>query len=180
MTDEAPAGSTEPRHRTVRPVHANPAQAAASAAAATNQDAIDARIRQANAANGSAGAPDAAAPISETIQIILRDKRMLTVGPPPFYTGFRIAKILNSAKDDDEMTKMAAAMIQQGALKALLYVRAINGVEVPPVDDMVHAIQLANIIGDIGMEQLNFEINAQFSGVSAERLAELKKNLPGS
>ena len=178
MAEEAPAGSTEPRHRTVKPVHANSAQAAASAAAATTQDAIDTQLRAAK--NGESTAPSAAAPISETIQITLRDKRILTVGPPPFYTGFRIAKILNSANADAEMTKMAAAMIQQGALKALLYVRAIDGVEVPPVDDMVHAIQLANIIGDIGMEQLNFEINAQFSGVSAERLAELKKNLPGS
>lgn len=142
--------------------------------AALTKSANEMRERNAAEALGSSQETAAAPPPREdveSIEVELHDKRKVVLGPPSGVSlTMRIAMTIPDATTNPVVDKLA---------RLLLSVRSVDGKVPIPIANIVDLTKMANVIGDVGVDELNFWYDRHWGNVRISDLQLLKKNLRG-
>lgn len=157
------------------------------AAKDVHDDAVAERLKKAGGTspgqNGSKEAP--AHPVGE-IPFLAEDSVLLQmpngdiveVGPPGQSTVFMIARIMSDGTATQDVTNPMLVMMNSNIVRALLYVRAINGRAIRAPANMAEAQALANMLKDEGVDFVSVAMNKFWRTAGGpEDLPVLKKNL---
>lgn len=132
-------------------------------------------------ASGGGLAPQESVPAPEredidSIEITLRDGRVVEYGPPPNISlSDRIARLYSARSlaeggPDPGLTEYRLTRLLMG-------VRTINGGPVHPITNLVERTRLANLLGDQAIDLLNLFDNRHWPPLTEAELPLVKKNL---
>ena len=155
--------------RTVDPKNIPQSEQWAEQAKQREQDHVADAMRQGQAQVN--GIPPTSAEDSMVIQ--LPDNQIVELGPPPIAIGFMVARIIADAGVKD-VTSLYTA---QTYLRALMYVRRVNGQQVPRPTTFAEAQALSNSFGDVGMEHVALAVAQEWPLPSEKELHILRKPL---
>lgn len=113
--------------------------------------------------------------VDTSVDVLLPDGRLLSVGPPAGATAFLVTRILATGRSVEDQTGVLIAM-DMGTVKALLYVRALNGQLIPQIRDMAMAQQLLNVLGDVGLDYVQVAMQKFWRAPKVEDLQTVKKS----
>jgi hypothetical protein len=159
--------------------HKAPTRKAADTRAKINADLAEkaAEMRERAAAAPPQEVAEAAAAVPapredvESIEIKLLDDRVVVLGPPKGVSlTMRIAMTIPEAITNPMVNFLA---------RTLMSVRSVNGQPLRPIGNIVDLTKLANEIGDVGIEELNFWYQKHWGELRVSDLQLLKKNLRG-
>lgn len=141
------------------------AELAASAAAMRERNAA---AREAEQTNEKTELPPPHEDV-ESIEVVLIDKRKILLGPPPGVSlTMRIALNIPEATTNQVIDKLA---------RVLMSVRSIDEKVPAPITNLVSMQALANVIGDVGIDELNFWFDRHWGNLRISDLQLIKKNL---
>jgi hypothetical protein len=137
------------------------------------------RMREANtAAAETAETPEPPPPREdvESIEVELTDKRRVVLGPPVGVSlTMRIAMSIPEALNNPVVDKLARLCM------SIRSVAEKDGAPLAPkpISNMLDLRRMADTIGDVGMDELNFWYDRHWGNVRISDLQLLKKNLRG-
>lgn len=103
----------------------------------------------------------------DTIVFTIPNGRKIAMGPPAGGTFRRIAMLLGNEVQGN-------LQILMGYYKAMLYVRAVDGSPVRPLNDEIAVVKLSEMLGDLG-EDMVLTAYSQHWGSPANNIDTVKK-----
>lgn len=170
-TAEPPHADAELRISTKAPQRpeAQRQRTAKNEALATSAAQMRERASQAAAEPAAPAEVPAAREDVESVEIELLDKRKVVLGPPPGISlTMRIAMTIPDATTNPVVDKLA---------RLCMSVRLINGEKPRAITNIVDLTAVANTIGDVGIDELNFWYEKHWGTLRISDLQLLKKNL---
>jgi len=145
-----------------------PADQFAEAASARAQEDVAAAMRSAQP-NGPVAQPKAMQ--DDSMLIELPSGMLVELGPPSVAIAFIVARIMGEANTKD----IGAMFAVQTYVRALLYVRGMNGHPVARPSNFIEAQDLANQLSDIGVEHVMAAVQVEWPAPSEKDLKIIRK-----
>lgn len=115
----------------------------------------------------------------DSVLVEIPGPRYIEIGPPPQATPLLVSQILASETDKGDVKSTISTLTDMNVIKALLYIRAINGQMAQMVRNMAEAKQMLNFLGDRGIETIQVCMQEYWPAPVPSTIKVLKKNLRG-